>query len=130
MSSIYENHVKLNNRYFFNSTSFYGHQLFRTVSDNCFRVTFICGSENHKSHDNFSFKFSISIKLSLWFWGVGFFKFSKNCNKWTAWWGLYFVILYVLEVETFLGEFSGYHRTNNYPVDTGRSYIRHRTTYI
>ena len=95
-----------------------------------FRVTFICGSENHKSHDNFSFKFSISIKLSLWFWGVGFFKFSKNCNKWTAWWGLYFVILYVLEVETFLGEFSGYPRTNNYPVDTGRSYIRHRTTYI
>ena len=30
---------------------FYGHEFFRTISDNCFRVTFIAGNEYHKSHD-------------------------------------------------------------------------------
>ena len=30
---------------------FYEHELFRTISDNCFSVTFISDSENHKLHD-------------------------------------------------------------------------------
>ena len=42
---------------------FYGHEFFRTFSDSFFRVAFIFGNENHKSHDNFSFIFSIFIKL-------------------------------------------------------------------
>ena len=33
--------------------SFYGHEFFSTVSDSCFGVTFISGSDNHKSHDIF-----------------------------------------------------------------------------
>ena len=61
--------------------SFYRHEFFRTVSDSCFRVTFISGSENHKSHDNFSPIFSTSIELFLWLWGVEFLKFLKNYNK-------------------------------------------------
>lgn len=43
---LYESHVC--NRCFFKEMSFYGHELFRTVSDSCFRVTFISSSENHK----------------------------------------------------------------------------------
>ena len=30
---------------------FYEYELFRTISDNCFSVTFISDSENHKLHD-------------------------------------------------------------------------------
>ena len=42
--------------------NFHGHEFFKTVSDSCFSVTFISGSENHKSYDNI-----------LWLWGVAFF---------------------------------------------------------
>ena len=40
-------------------------------------VTFICGSENHKSHDKFFFIFSISIKFFLWIYRVAFHNFQK-----------------------------------------------------
>ena len=79
------------NRCFFKDINFYGHAFFRTISDNCFRVTFIPGSENHKLHDSFSFIFSIYIKLFSWIWGVVFLNFLKNYDKETAWWSLYFV---------------------------------------
>ena len=41
---------------------FMGMNFFRTISDNCFRVTLISGSENHKSHD---FRESREF-LSIW----------------------------------------------------------------
>ena len=69
--------AKVGNRWFFKEIDFYGH-----TSQNRFRrllwVTFIFGSENHKSRDNFSFIYSISIKLNLWLSGVGFLKLSEN----------------------------------------------------
>ena len=73
--------LEFGSRCFFKDMSFYRHEFFRTVSDSCFRVTFISGSENHKSHDNFSPIFSTSIELFLWLWGVEFLKFLKNYNK-------------------------------------------------
>ena len=63
--SMYECNIKFGNRCFFKDKNFYEHEFFRIVSDSWFRVTFIFGSENHISHDNFSFIFSISIKLFL-----------------------------------------------------------------
>ena len=53
--------IKFGNRYFFKDMNFYGHELFRTISDSWLFDTFISGSENHKLHDNFSFILSISI---------------------------------------------------------------------
>ena len=67
--------------------NFYEHKFFRTVSDSCFRVTFIADSKNHKSRDNISFVFPILIKLLRRFWGVAFSKFLENYNEETAWWG-------------------------------------------
>ena len=40
----------------------YGHEFFKTVSDSCFRVSFISGSE---SHGNSSFIFSMSAKFFM-----------------------------------------------------------------
>lgn len=51
------------------------------ISDSCFRVSFISGSVNNKSHDNFSFVFSISVKFFLWPSGVPFLKFLENYQK-------------------------------------------------
>ena len=82
--------------------NFYGDEFFRTVSGSCFRVIFIPGSENHKSHDNFSFIFSISFKVFLWIWGADVLKFLENYNKQTAWWDLYFVTPQVSSAENFL----------------------------
>ena len=45
--------VEFGNRCFFKAINFDGYEFFRTVSDSYFRVTFISGSENHKSNDNF-----------------------------------------------------------------------------
>ena len=61
--NIYVCSLKFGNRCYFKHLNFYGHEFFRTVSGNCFRVTFISGRENHKSHEKLSFIFSISIKL-------------------------------------------------------------------
>ena len=57
------------------------HEFFRTVSDSCLSVTFISGSENHKSHGNFSFRFCMSVKLFLWLWGIVFWNFQKIITK-------------------------------------------------
>ena len=70
---LYESHVC--NRCFFKEMSFYGHELFRTVSDSCFRVTFISSSENHKRIIIFllylpfplSFLYSFEQQLFLYF---------------------------------------------------------------
>ena len=85
--------VEFSSRSFFKNINFYGHEFFRTVSDSCFRVTFITGIENHKSHDDFSFIFFISIKVFYSFEEFIFFllKFLENYNKETAWCSLYFV---------------------------------------
>ena len=93
--------------------SFYGNEFSRTISDTCFRITFISGSESHKSYNNFPFMFSISINNFLWLWGIAFLKFSENYNNETAWLGLYFVSPQFSGAETFLGGFSGIPRTNN-----------------
>ena len=66
---------------FFKDMIFHGHEFFRTISDNCFSVTFISGSKNYKSHDSFHFIFSISIKIFSWLWGVAFSNFLKNYDK-------------------------------------------------
>ena len=66
---------------FFKDMIFHGHEFFRTISDNCFSVTFISGSKNYKSHDSFHFIFSISIKFFSWLWGVAFSNFLKNYDK-------------------------------------------------
>ena len=105
--------VEFGNRCFFKDINFYGHEFFRTVSDSCLRVPFISSNKNHKPLDDFSFIFSISIKISLWFSDVAFLKFSENCNKETAWWGLYFVKPQAWGGEKFFEEFSGIPRTNN-----------------
>ena len=55
--------LEFGNRCFFKGMDFYAHKFFITVSHSCFKFTFISGSENHKSHDNFPSTFSISIKL-------------------------------------------------------------------
>ena len=61
--------------------NFYGHEFFKTVSNTCFRVTFIFGSENHESHNNFSFIFFIHIELLLGLLKIAFLKFSKKLQK-------------------------------------------------
>ena len=61
--NIYESNVEFDNRCYFKHLNFYVYGFFRTVSGRLFRVTFIPGSENCKSYENFFFIFSISIKL-------------------------------------------------------------------
>ena len=69
------------NRCFFKDMNFYGLEFLRTVPDICFRITFISDSENHRSHDSFSFIFSMSAKLFLWLWGVAFWNFQEITIK-------------------------------------------------
>ena len=97
--------VVFGSRRFIKDMNFYRNEFFRTISSSCFRVSFISGSKNHKSHDNFSFIFTFSIKLFLWLWGVAFLKFSENYKKETAWWRLYFATPQVTEAETFFWGF-------------------------
>ena len=93
--------LKFSTRWFFKGMSFYGHEFFTTDSDSCFRVIFISGSENHKSHDNFYSIFSISIEFFLRFWGGAFLKFLENCNKETAWWDLFFYAVGIRRLDFF-----------------------------
>ena len=90
---------------FLKDMNFYRHEFFR--------ITFICGSKNHKSHYNFSFRFSISIKIFLWIWIATYLEFSEIYNKETAWWGLYFITPQVAGAETIFVEFFGISGTNN-----------------
>ena len=73
--------VEFGNICFFKDMHFYGHEFFRTVSDSCFKVTFISDSENHKWHDNFCSIFSMSVKFSLWLWGIPFWNFQEITIK-------------------------------------------------
>ena len=87
---------------YFEEMNFYRHEFFKIVPDSFFRVTFISGSENHKSHDNFFSYFPFPSSFFMASRGVGFLKFSENYNK-TAWWCLYFVTPQVSWAEVFFG---------------------------